>query len=256
MELGGWNLVLCEHHRITALIQVTPAADSYAEWFDVSIQSSEKIPSMSVRRPLLTLLFLPLVLLAACRESKVTAYRVPKEKDPELPMAAADAASTNDGSTTGPPVATPESAGLTWIMPDRWKAKPALPASPMFTFRSNYAVPGEGDADAELSITAFPNDVGGEAANLNRWRGQIQLPPLQEADLAGAVTRLEQNGLPFAIVDFPGAPGANAQRILGAIVTVNGGATWFFKLKGPAALVAKEKPAFDAFLKTVKAAGP
>jgi hypothetical protein len=113
-------------------------------------------------------------------------------------------------------------------------------------------VPGEGGADAELSITAFSSDVGGETANLNRWRGQIKLAAMPESDLAQAVTRFELNGLRFAVVDFSSAPAANAQRILGAIVTADG-STWFFKLMGPDALVAKEKPAFAAFLKTVKA---
>jgi len=193
------------------------------------------------------LLVLPLALLAACRDRKVTAYRVPKEKDPEMPAAAGATASTNGGSMAGTPVTTAEGAGLTWIAPETWKAKPASAMR-----KGSYAVAGEGGAEADLSITAFPGDVGGELANLNRWRGQIQLPPLTAADLPGAVTRVEQNGLHFTVVDFPGTPGANPQRILGAIVPVNG-ATWFFKLMGPDALVAKEKPAFEAFLRTVKA---
>ena len=47
----------------------------------------------------------------------------------------------------------------------------------------------------------------------------------------------------------------NPQRILGAIVPFNGG-TWFFKLMGPDALVAKAKPGFLEFLKTVRPAQP
>ena len=47
--------------------------------------------------------------------------------------------------------------------------------------------------------------------------------------------------------------GSGAQHILGAMIPY-GGATWFVKLSGPDALVAKEKPAFLAFLDTIKAA--
>lgn len=103
-----------------------------------------------------------------------------------------------------------------------------------------------------MSITAFPNDVGGELANINRWRGQIQLPPIGENDLAAAVTRHDHNGLKFGEVDLVGG-GAKPQRILGAWVAF-GGATWFFKLMGPDTVVAKEKAAFAVFIESVRPA--
>jgi hypothetical protein len=46
--------------------------------------------------------------------------------------------------------------------------------------------------------------------------------------------------------------GSNAQRILGAMIPYSG-ATWFVKLTGPDALVAKEKTAFMTFLHTIQA---
>jgi hypothetical protein len=122
--------------------------------------------------------------------------------------------------------------------------------------KATYVVPGD-DGEAEFSITAFPNDVGGEAANLNRWRGQVKLPPLADSELAALVTRFTANGLSFAVAAFsnPEAPAAGAQHILGAIVPFEG-ATWFFKLSGPDALVAKAKPAFLDFLQSVKPLAP
>ncbi|HVS53320.1 MAG TPA: hypothetical protein VHD62_13265 [Opitutaceae bacterium] len=204
-------------------------------------------------------------ILGACRRAEVTAYRVPKEKEPELPVAT-NAASTNaptvpTASSAAPAadagnnmaataVPTAEGAGLAWTAPASWKAKPLSPMR-----KGSYAIPGDGGADAELSITAFPNSVGGELANVNRWRGQVQLGPIAEADLAGNVTRVEHNGLSFTVVDATG-PGANPQRLLAAMTPFAGG-TWFFKL-GPAssAIVAREKNAFLDFLATVKPANP
>ena len=58
----------------------------------------------------------------------------------------------------------------------------------------------------------------------------------------------------MTIVDVAGT-GADAKRILGAMVPY-AGATWFFKLIGPEALVAKEKATFMAFLDTVKPDAP
>lgn len=215
-----------------------------------------------IARRLVIPLLACLALLGACRKAEVTAYRVPKEKEPELP-ADANAASTNapiipPGSPTADSgnnmaataVPTAEGAGLTWTAPGNWKPKPPSPMR-----KGSYAIPGDGGADADLSITAFPSSVGGELANINRWRGQVQLGPITEADLASNVTRIEHNGLSFAVVDLTG-PGATPQRLLAAM-TPFGGGTWFFKL-GPtsSAIVAREKNAFLEFLATVKPANP
>jgi len=146
----------------------------------------------------------------------------------------------------GTPVPTAAGAGLAWTAPADWKPKPASAMR-----KGSYAVPGDGGAEADLSITAFPGDVGGEVANVNRWRNQLQLPPLSEADVAAVVTRVEHNGLTFTFVDVASAGAEHPQRIVGAMVPFEG-ATWFFKLLGPATAVAQAKPAFEKFLATVK----
>ena len=221
-----------------------------------------------MRRAVALLLLSSFTLLTACREAKVTSYRAPKETAEALPPGMA-AASTNAGTvapaapapaTPGAPMApgsdmastavpTANGSDLTWTAPAGWKSKP-----PGAMRKGSFAVAGA-DGDADLSITAFPGEVGGELANLNRWRGQIQLAPLAEGDLAAATTRLEQNGLAFVVVDFTSPSANKPSRIVGAIVPVNG-ATWFFKLMGPAPTVAAAKPAFLAFLQTVRAPAP
>jgi hypothetical protein len=225
-----------------------------------------------------------LLLLAGCGRDEVTSYRVPKEADPVLPVAATGAAAEGapgpmaggmpamDGTSPGggamaggamsgnaavggaPAGATmantavPTAAGsLVWSAPAAWHVKAASAMR-----KGSYAVSGPGGADADLSITAFPGDVGGDLANVNRWRGQLQLPPLAAGALEAALNRFQTHGLTVAVVDLTGAGGANPQRILGAIVPVDG-STWFFKLMGPASVVAAAKPDFLEFLKSVRA---
>jgi hypothetical protein len=151
------------------------------------------------------------------------------------------------GSMANTAVPTASGQDLTWTAPGDWIAKPASAMR-----KATFAVPGDSGAEAELSITAFPGDVGGELANLNRWRGQVQLPPLANPTDSTDVTRFEQGGLKFTLADFSGAPSASPQRILGAIVPV-GDATWFFKLSGPTAVIDQQKGAFVTFLKTIQA---
>lgn len=120
--------------------------------------------------------------------------------------------------------------------------------------KATFAIPGTNGTDAELTITAFPGDVGGELANLNRWRSQLELPPLPPTELDQAIDRHEHEGLKIALVDFANSKGDASTRILGAWIPFEGG-TWFFKMTGPDAVVAREKQIFDDFLHTVKPSG-
>jgi hypothetical protein len=191
------------------------------------------------------------LLLAACGDEQVAAYRVPKEKDQEVPAAAAANAGNGAEAAPGPAAAdasVPAASGadLIWEAPAAWKA---LPAGAMR--KASYSVPG-GGGDAELSITAFPGDVGGELANVNRWRGQVGLAPIGAGELDPAVSRFEANGLRFTLVGLFPAGDSGVKAIVGAIVPF-GGSTWFFKLAGPPARVKASAPAFTEFLRTVRA---
>lgn len=198
------------------------------------------------------------VLLVGCRDEKIASYRVPAEKPEPLPPILTGAIDSSAASTAGASsskmastaVPTANGESLSWTAPETWKPKPASAMR-----KGSYAVLGDGGAEADMSITAFPGDVGGELANLNRWRNQLELPPLNENEMAEVVTRLDQNDLHFAVAEFVNHKGAKPTRIVGALVPY-AGATWFFKLMGPEALVAREKPTFFAFLQSVKPAAP
>jgi hypothetical protein len=215
----------------------------------------------------LVLLSLPLM-IAACRDNKVDAYRVPKEKDFTMPGATAASApaaapasapasapaATPGGMSgmpgmAGAPVAVAAGINLTWTAPAHWQAKEGSAMR-----KGTYSISGDAGATAELAITAFPGAVGGEFANVNRWRGQLSLPAISEGELATAVTHLTTNDLTISFVDLVSTDAA-PQRMLGAMVPFQG-AVWFFKLLGPDALVAKEKAAFVEFLKTIKSTAP
>lgn len=203
------------------------------------------------------LLLLPLLLLPACRDAQVANYRVPAEKAEPLPPILTDnppsapgvrpasgGTSMTDMANTAVPTASGDA--LTWTAPAHWEAKP-----PSAMRKGSYAINGADGATADLSVTAFPGDVGGDLANLNRWRGQISLPPIRESEFATATEHIDANGLHMTFVDIANPTGENPQRIIGAFVPFEG-ATWFFKLMGPDQLVAGEREAFRAFLQTIQ----
>jgi hypothetical protein len=199
-----------------------------------------------------SVLALVIGLATGCQKEEITTYRIPKEQHPSAKTAASTppAASPTPagGDMANTAVATASGAPLAWTAPATWTAKPAGAMR-----KGSYTVKGD-EGEADFAITAFPGDVGGDLANLNRWRGQLSLPALNQSDFAAATKHVDHNGLHMTVVDILGT-GDKPQRILGAMIP-HGGATWFFKLTGPAALVAREKPAFTAFLATIKPAAP
>ena len=205
---------------------------------------------------------------AGCRDREVVAYRAPKDPSPIVQAAPPKARMSGDlpeghppiGQSTNPgPMAAPASGAsfaaaegnaLTWTAPTHWQPKQ------LSSFRKgSYSVPGEGGAAGDLAITAFPGDTGGLFANVNRWRGQIGLAPVAEAQLESAIQRLEVNGFKIILFDATGTANGQPVRLLGAMVPYEG-QTWFFKLSGPEPVVAKEQAAFREFLNTIKAATP
>lgn len=214
-------------------------------------------------------LFVGLLMLGACHDPKIAAYRVPKDADApaqasaahgsELPMppaaepAPAAAPAPAPAMPAGMPgsdqtFATTSGAELSWTAPAGWQSKKVGSMR-----KATFELAGPGGATAELAITAFPGDVGGEIANVNRWRGQTGLDPLSDTAAAAAIQRLEVNGLKIGVVDCVDSASPEAMHLLGAMVPYDG-STWFFKLVGPDAVVTSQKAAFLAFLKTLKPA--
>ncbi|MEJ1973145.1 MAG: hypothetical protein WDM96_12000 [Lacunisphaera sp.] len=185
-------------------------------------------------------------LLASCKDRAIATYRAPKDPAPTMPMPGAVPASAAPGDAMAATAVPTGSDSLSWTAPAAWTAK-----APGAMRKGSFAVKGDGGGEADLSITAFPGDTGGLLANLNRWRGQVSLPPLAESQLDGVLEHLDAGALHFEVVDFVGTAKGVPTRMLGAVLS-RPGETWFFKLMGPDALVAARKAEFTTFLRSVK----
>lgn len=127
--------------------------------------------------------------------------------------------------------------------PDEWQVLPATPYRQL-----NFRVGGDGDG-ADLYVTFLTG--GGVKANLDRWRGQMSLPPYQDADLVGLPTRtmLEREAV---LVDLSGTFTAmdgssrSDYRMIGLFAEFPAFAV-SAKLVGPAELVEATRTAFLRF---------
>jgi len=110
---------------------------------------------------------------------------------------------------------------------------------------------------ADVSVVPLGGMAGGDFANVNRWRGQVGLAALPDADISNLAEKISVGDQPADLYDLAGtAPGSGeAQRILGVILHRDDTA-WFFKMTGAAGLVEHQKPAFIAFLKSVSFGTP
>src|SRR5947208_6893617 len=99
----------------------------------------------------------------------------------------------------------------------------------------------------DISVVMFPGDGGSDVDNVNRWRGQIGLPPMSEAAMTPQIGTLKSDDATFATVDIAGA---NARML--AAWTRRDGRVWFFKATGSTAGIEKEKQSFVKFVQSVR----
>jgi hypothetical protein len=165
---------------------------------------------------------------------QIQVYTVPKEQPP-LQLAQAQ---MGGGADSIPVNSTP----VRWTTPAGWRE---LPRDGIRL--GSFLVQGQG-GKAEVAVTSFPGSVGTELDNVNRWRRELGLAPIEESELsAQAVTVDSCEGKLF---DMAGT----ATGTVVAMIPRNGN-SWFIKMKGDSATVAEAKPAFLEFLKSVRFGG-
>jgi hypothetical protein len=119
--------------------------------------------------------------------------------------------------------------------------------------RAATIVVGEGAEAADLAITRLGTKFGDHLSNINRWRAQAGLGPVKDAgEAAGQEVSTAQG--PMTIYDFAGPEGAEGRkRIVVAVAQFpKAESVWFFRLLGPHDVVAKNKPAFEGFVRSLK----
>jgi hypothetical protein len=114
------------------------------------------------------------------------------------------------------------------------------------------------DGDQQVMITVTPMSASNDPfANINRWRGQVKLPPLSKEEFQKQIEILQVNGEEAIFMEMIGPEKATPREtILGVLAgqDINGDhpTLWFIKLKGSAALAAREKANFKRFAESIR----
>lgn len=175
-------------------------------------------------------------LMAACGDESITRARVPKSEEAPAAMGGMPQ-DEHAGHDHGA-----QAAGLKWTLPSGWKETPGTGMR-----LATWTPPG--GLKTEGTVVSLPGDSGGELANVNRWRGQIGLPPTDEAGMAAARTKVSSKAGPVSVYDFT-SEGESKTRLIAAVAKT-GETTWFFKLMGDAAATESARPGFLSVMKSL-----
>lgn len=192
-----------------------------------------------------------LALVAGCGRNDVKVYKVDSTDTMVTtppPVAAASPSGMPSTMPDGLPV--PDNSGLPklkYTLPEGWKEK-ALTQLRVASFEIT-----ENGKAADVSVIPLGAMSGGDAANVNRWRGQVGQSPVDETELKKSAASVQIADKPADLYDTAGvSPGSgDEERIIGSILHTDD-STWYFKMMGDSALVEKNKAAFIAFLKSLQ----
>jgi len=161
-----------------------------------------------------------------CNRDKVTQYNVTKDtapapQGPGTPPAAPGGPGGMSGPMPGgmgagevPPPPRPAN-GLKWTLPKGW-TEGAGGGMRYATLKP--PVPGK----VELSVVVLPGPAGGELNNVNRWRGQIGLLPIDEAALDAARKTVKTKIGPVSVFDFTSEGQTKSRMVTGLISSADG----------------------------------
>jgi hypothetical protein len=161
-------------------------------------------------------------------------------------MGGAPPASTGAGpANAGPPSS---SSSLSWTAPEGWERQPDRMMREV-TFVPKAAL----HAECYIAIV----QGGGDRGNVDRWRGQMGLKPMTDAEF-DALPRAKVLGgnavfcaLEGAFSGMGGGPGVPGQMLLGMVV-VRPSSVVTVKMTGPADEVRGQQDAFRAFCESLR----
>ena len=148
------------------------------------------------------------------------------------------------------PVPSPsgaDAAGVTWSVPDGWKAQAGS------GMRLVTLVPPDGAG--ECTIVSLGGAAGGVRSNIVRWLGQLEVK-LSDADLDAFLRTARSletaDGLVMGIYDFSAVAAGSAKGSLLAGIVSEESRTVFVKYAGPPANLAANRAAFEDVCRSLK----
>ncbi len=155
---------------------------------------------------------------------------------PALPM------DPKDMPNIPPPPAPAGDEAIQWDLPKGWTE--ARPGGMRFATLKPTAT-----GKVDVSVIMLPGTAGGELGNVNRWRGQIGLPPVDEAGRAQIRKEVKSKAGSISLYDFA-SDGPDKQHMIAGLLVADG-KSWFVKMVGDNGPVEASRADFVKLLGTL-----
>ncbi len=188
------------------------------------------------------------VSFAGCEKVQPTVYEIPKENQSSTKSVPSAQEKTRPFADSAKMEILPgmkEGANslpeISYQVPESWKE-----LEPSGIRKANFKIESD-DGTAEITVLAFPGDVGGALANINRWRDQVGLDPvtLEDSTKLGEPYKIQDHKALYVKLE------GESQSIFGAVLPFHGN-TWFFKMMGDTLTVINNDEAMKQFLDSVQ----
>ena len=147
-------------------------------------------------------------------------------------------------------VAAAETPALDLRPPSGWQKQE--PAPPRF---ATYRIPATDGIDGDVSVVPLPGEGGSNLENVNLWRAQLRLRPVEKADdPALGETTQSPNGSITLVHMTSAEPLFSGDRnaAISAAILRTADTTWFFKLTGESKMVSAQRARFVDFVRTAQ----
>jgi hypothetical protein len=178
---------------------------------------------------------------------------------PPAPAAVPGAPQPTDLPPGHPPIAGEglgKSAGdapFEFVAPESWQPQPVS------GMRKAAFMVKDGDKQADITVIdllASAPSVADPLENVNRWRGEIGLAPIDPEQLKTLVQKIEIDGKPGDYVELVPDAAKPAESQAGeatfAAAVPAGRMIWFFKMRGDRELVVAQREHFKSFLESIR----
>ena len=169
---------------------------------------------------------------------------------PSIPPSTPSSTPPSSTAATNPtPPTAPSSGGLDFDVPEGWQPGRSGP------FRLAAFDIQRDSAAAEVTISALGPNAGSLLDNVNRWRGQIKLPPIDDAALQSAIGPIRvagSDGQWIELIDTAAADATSASQAILVVVVPQATQTLFIKMLGDRQLVTDEKEHFRSFAESLR----
>lgn len=156
---------------------------------------------------------------------------------------------------SGDPSRARARADVPWTVPEGWNER-ANTSQMRF---ASYGVTAADGRSVDISVVVLGENPGTELENVNRWRQQLRLSPIEESEVRASGLSVKIGQETAWLWDIESEElildEKHKARTLAALLNA-GVATVFFKAYGESALVAEQKPKFIAWLNSVVTGPP